>query len=132
LSNFAAKEVEQIVKICKENNYVLPSVYQGNYNAITRLNEDDLFPLLRREKISFYAYSPAAGGFFVQRPDVKAAPGSRWDPQTVTGNMYGGLYAKPSYYNVNAPMKLLLMSFRHLNVLQLLMTNTCWTILKLL
>jgi aflatoxin B1 aldehyde reductase len=69
--------VQQIVNICKEKNYVLPSVYQGNYNSITRRNEEELFPLLRRENISFYAYSPSAGGFFLQKPDVKAAPGGR-------------------------------------------------------
>ena len=99
MSNYTAEEVEEIVKIAKENNYVLPSVYQGNYNAITRNNEDKLFPLLRREKISFYAYSPSAGGFFVQKLDVKPTSGSRWDPETYIGKIYNGLYGKPSYYN---------------------------------
>ena len=100
LSNYTAEEVEEIIKISKENNYVLPSVYQGNYNAITRINEEKLFPLLRREKISFYAYSPFAGGFFLQKPDVKPVSGSRFDADTFAGKMYNGLYAKPSYYNV--------------------------------
>ena len=99
LSNYTAEEVEQIVQICKENNYVLPSVYQGNYNAITRNNEDKLFPVLRREKISFYAYSPAAGGFFAQKPSAKPDTG-RWDPETIIGKMYNGMYAKPSFYTV--------------------------------
>ena len=67
-----------MLKICKENNYVLPTVYQGNYNAITRKNEDELFPLLKKEKISFYAYSPVAGGFFAIKPNEKAVPGSRY------------------------------------------------------
>ena len=101
MSNYTAEEVEEIVKIAKANNYVLPSVYQGNYNAITRNNEDNLFPLLRREKISFYAYSPSAGGFFVQKPDFKPASGSRWDPETYIGKIYTGLYGKASYYNVH-------------------------------
>jgi aflatoxin B1 aldehyde reductase len=98
LSNYTAEQVEEIVKICKEKNYVLPSVYQGNYNAITRKNEESLFPLLRKEKIAFYAYSPAAGGFFVQKPQEKPAPGSRFDPNYFIGQMYGGLYNKPSYF----------------------------------
>ena len=98
LSNYTSEEVEEIVKICKENNYVLPSVYQGNYNAITRNNEDKLFPVLRREKISFYAYSPSAGGFFLQKPDVK--PTGRWDPANFVGKLYGSMYAKPSYFQV--------------------------------
>ena len=100
MSNYTTEEVEQIVKICKERNYVLPSVYQGNYNAITRKNEDTLFPLLRKENISFYAYSPAAGGFFTQKANEKPTPGTRFDPNYVIGQMYSGLYNKPSYYKV--------------------------------
>ncbi|CAF1359429.1 unnamed protein product [Adineta steineri] len=55
LSNFTAEEVQQMYNICKEKNYVLPSVYQGNYNPITRKNEQELFPLLRKLGIHFYA-----------------------------------------------------------------------------
>ena len=36
LSNFASYEVAEIVEICKANGYVLPTVYQGMYNAISR------------------------------------------------------------------------------------------------
>ncbi|ORZ13393.1 Aldo/keto reductase [Lobosporangium transversale] len=53
LSNFAAWQVTLIHQLCKQHGYVLPVVYQGMYNAITRdvaLN------------IAFYAYNPIAGG----------------------------------------------------------------------
>ena len=56
ISNYTAKEVEEIVLICQKNGWVKPSVYQGPYNAIARLNEDELLPLLRKYGISFYAY----------------------------------------------------------------------------
>ena len=36
ISNYTAKEVQQTYDICKSNNYVLPTVYQGNYSAIFR------------------------------------------------------------------------------------------------
>lgn len=36
LSNFPSYEVAEIVEICKANGYVLPTVYQGMYNAIAR------------------------------------------------------------------------------------------------
>eukprot|EP00483_Globobulimina_turgida_P002371 UN02373 len=62
LSNYSAWEVADIVHLCKSNNYLLPSVYQGMYNAITRSVEDELFPCLRKFGISFYAYNPLAGG----------------------------------------------------------------------
>ena len=36
LSNFNAYEVAEIVTIAKANGYVLPTVYQGIYNAVER------------------------------------------------------------------------------------------------
>lgn len=56
LSNFNAAEVEECVTICKEKGWIVPSVYQGQYNAITRGGEKDLFPALRRFGIRFYAF----------------------------------------------------------------------------
>lgn len=47
LSNYTVEEVEEILKICEENNYVKPSVYQGQYNPICRSAEDRLFTVLR-------------------------------------------------------------------------------------
>ncbi|XP_029212590.1 aflatoxin B1 aldehyde reductase member 4-like isoform X5 [Acropora millepora] len=62
LSNYSAWEVAEIYYLCKMNGYPLPTVYQGKYNAVTRSAEGELFPCLRRLGISFYAYSPLAGG----------------------------------------------------------------------
>ena len=77
--------------------YVLPSVYQGNYNPVSRLNEAELFPLLRKLKMSFYAYSPLAGGFLVKTPEFLAAGNQgRWDKSASYGELYHKLYNKPS------------------------------------
>ena len=62
LSNYQAEDVERIYKHCKEHNYVLPTVYQGNYSPVARKQEQLLFPTLRKYNIAFYAYSPLAGG----------------------------------------------------------------------
>jgi len=62
LSNFAAWEVAEAFTICKENNWVLPTVYQGMYNCLTRQVEKELFPCLRFYNMKFYAYNPLAGG----------------------------------------------------------------------
>lgn len=81
LSNYRADEVEQIVAICEQNNYVKPTVYQGRYNAIIRGGEEELFPVLRKHGIGFYAYSPTAAGLFsglVGEGSVNVE-GSRWD-----------------------------------------------------
>ncbi|KAE8137815.1 NADP-dependent oxidoreductase domain-containing protein [Aspergillus pseudotamarii] len=56
LSNYTAEEVEEILTICEKHGLVKPSVYQGRYNAIIRSAETQLFPLLRRHGIAFYAY----------------------------------------------------------------------------
>jgi len=62
LSNYSSWQVVDIVRICQQNNYILPTVYQGMYNAITRDVERELFPALRKFKIRFYAFNPLAGG----------------------------------------------------------------------
>lgn len=94
LSNYAVEEVEEILKICEENNYVKPSVYQGQYNPICRGAEERLFTVLREHNISFYAYSPSACGFFsskVSRASAKDKE-SRWNVASPLGAKYSGDY----------------------------------------
>jgi aflatoxin B1 aldehyde reductase len=56
LSNFTAAEVGQIVEISERRGFIKPSVYQGQYNPIVRGGEKDLFPILRKHGIAFYAW----------------------------------------------------------------------------
>jgi aflatoxin B1 aldehyde reductase len=56
VSNYTAEEVGKMVEICEAMGYVKPSVYQGHYNPLVRGGETELFPLLRKHNISFYAY----------------------------------------------------------------------------
>uniref|UniRef100_A0A8C6QY97 NADP-dependent oxidoreductase domain-containing protein n=1 Tax=Nannospalax galili TaxID=1026970 RepID=A0A8C6QY97_NANGA len=62
LSNYASWEVAEICTLCKSNGWILPTVYQGMYNATTRQVEKELFPCLRNFGLRFYAYNPLAGG----------------------------------------------------------------------
>ncbi|CAL9703974.1 unnamed protein product [Knipowitschia caucasica] len=62
LSNYASWEVAEIVSICKHRGWIVPTVYQGMYNATTRQVETELLPCLRYFGIRFYAYNPLAGG----------------------------------------------------------------------
>jgi len=91
LSNYRPEEVEQIVQICSERGFVKPSVYQGMYNIVSRGIEKDLFPVLRRHKISFYAYSPLGGGFLTEymSRDTKSV---RFDPSLRIGEKYNKYY----------------------------------------
>ncbi|XP_003506935.2 aflatoxin B1 aldehyde reductase member 3 isoform X2 [Cricetulus griseus] len=62
LSNYSSWEVAEICTLCKKNGWILPTVYQGMYNATTRQVEKELFPCLRHFGLRFYAYTPLAGG----------------------------------------------------------------------
>jgi aflatoxin B1 aldehyde reductase len=97
LSNFTAEQVEEVYNISKKNGYPLPAVYQGNYSAVGRLSETVVLPTLRKYGISYYAYSPIAGGFLAKtRKQIEEGAG-RFDPNTPIGQLYVGLYSKPSY-----------------------------------
>jgi aflatoxin B1 aldehyde reductase len=80
---------------------VLPSVYQGNYNAFARTYEATLLPLLHSLKISFYAYSPQAGGFLAKTADLVNAGSGRFNAaqggmEGMIAQMYTVLYKKPA------------------------------------
>ncbi|EKG15313.1 Aldo/keto reductase [Macrophomina phaseolina MS6] len=101
LSNFLPDDVRKVHAYAKSTGGVVPSVYQGNYNAFARSIENDLFPLLRELGFSFYAYSPLAGGFFAKDPEELASKkaGGRFDSTTLGGQMYNTLYNKPTTIN---------------------------------
>jgi len=65
LSNFTAWETVYIHNYMSQphrQQYVVPTVYQGMYNALARQVETELFPALRKLNMSFYAYNPLAAG----------------------------------------------------------------------
>jgi len=81
LSNFSAWQVVEIYYICKAKGYILPTVYQGMYNFMTRDCERELFPALKRLNIAFYAYNPLAGGLLTGRykfEDLESQPIGRF------------------------------------------------------
>lgn len=56
LSNYTPEEVKQIIDICERNGYAKPAVYEGHYNVVVRGGEKELFPLLRKHNIAFFAF----------------------------------------------------------------------------
>jgi len=96
VSNFSPEEVRELYDYSKANGFVVPTVYQGNYNAVARRIETSLFPVLRELGIVFYAYSPMAGGFLAKTRE-SLEEGSRFaDKGEGIQNMYRGMYMKPS------------------------------------
>jgi len=83
LSAYASWDVVRIYHLCKSNGWVLPTVYQGIYNAITRSMESELMPALRTYGFRSYWYNPLGAGFLTGRyksPDELPTEG-RFSPQ---------------------------------------------------
>ncbi|XP_053136584.1 aflatoxin B1 aldehyde reductase member 2 [Hemicordylus capensis] len=89
LSNYASWEVAEICTICKSNSWLLPTVYQGMYNATTRQVETELLPCLRHFGIRFYAYNPLAGGLLTGKYKYEDK-----DSSQPTGRFFGNDWAK--------------------------------------
>lgn len=97
LSNYAAWQVVDAWHICKQNGWVMPVVYQGMYNGITRDVERELFPAIRALGIRFYAYNPLAGGFLSGKyKDTQTKPS---ESRFALTPLYMDRYWKESYFN---------------------------------
>ncbi|KAI9241306.1 MAG: Aldo/keto reductase [Podila humilis] len=95
LSNYSAFQVAWVYEICKQNGYILPTMYQGMYNPITRDAVQELFPCLKAFEIAFDAYNPLAGGLLsgkYQFEDSVVKDGSRYDSKMGFGKIYRERY----------------------------------------
>lgn len=97
LSNFLGDEVEEIVKVAKENDFVVPSVYQGNYSAVARRADAEIFPVIRKHNMAFYAYSPIAGGFLSKSKAALTEADGRFGKGQPLAQVYNGMYNRPSF-----------------------------------
>lgn len=78
---------------------MLPEVYQGMYNPITRVVETDLFPALKELNIAFYAYNPLAGGLLTGKyafDDKELKPKGRF-----FGNSWDKIYQERFWHECN-------------------------------
>lgn len=89
LSNFTAWETVWIHNYMSNKGWVVPVIYQGMMNAITRRVEQELFPALRRLGMSFYAYNPLAGGMLTGK-HTRDSPKTegRFNGNTKWGSIY--------------------------------------------
>jgi aflatoxin B1 aldehyde reductase len=74
LSNFPAWQVVEICQFCQRQGYVLPTVYQGVYNALNRSAEYELVPVLRNYRLSYYTHGSLASGFLTGKYKQGVAP----------------------------------------------------------
>merc|ERR1712048_637400 len=85
LSNYPAWAVVDIWYRCKARGMVLPTVYQGMYNVITRDMESEIVPVARQFGLRLYMYNPLAGGLLSGRyktvEDLATATEGRFSEQ---------------------------------------------------
>lgn len=91
LSNYASWEVAEILCICRHNDWIVPTVYQGMYNATTRQVETELLPCLRHYGIRYYAYNPLAGGLLTGKYQYEDKEGTQ-PAGRFFGNSWAGAY----------------------------------------
>ena len=74
LSNFPAWQVVEVCQFCQRQGYVLPTVYQGVYNALNRTSEYELVPVLRNYAMKYYTHGSLASGFLTGKYKQGVAP----------------------------------------------------------
>ena len=79
-SNFTAKQLQDVEKVCESLGLEEPVAVQPEYNLLEREIEKDLLPYCQNAVLAVLAYSPLAGGFLTGKysESQKAPPtGSR-------------------------------------------------------
>jgi aflatoxin B1 aldehyde reductase len=98
LSNYQSWEVVHIYHLCKQKGWVVPTVYQGMYNFMTREVERELFPALRALNMRFYAYNPLAGGFLSGKHTKESIQSLTEGRFRVENKMYRERYLQDSQF----------------------------------
>lgn len=79
MSNYAAWQVVDAIRISRQNGWAPPLVTQFMYNQIARGPEQELLPMTREYDLGNMIYNPLAGGLLTgkHQPGEAAVPGSR-------------------------------------------------------
>ncbi len=96
LSNFPAWLVAEAHSICTAHGWMLPKVYQGVYNPLSRHAERELDRALDYYDMCFYAYNPLAGGMLTDK--YSAADREIKSGRFVNRPNYQERYWKDSYF----------------------------------
>ncbi len=97
LSNYPAWMVADVWHICKSHGWVLPTVYEGVYNPLTRGAEVELNDCLNHYGLRFYAYNPTMGGMLTGR--YKSVDEAPTDGRFTHRPGYQGKYWKKSNFD---------------------------------
>lgn len=97
LSNYPAWMVADVWHICKSHGWVLPTVYEGVYNPLTRGAEQELNDCLNAYGLRFYAYNPTMGGMLTGK--YKSVDEAPEDGRFTHRPGYQGKYWKKSNFD---------------------------------
>lgn len=98
MSNYHVQEVQHAYQLCEQHNLDHPpKVYQGLYNPLNRLVEDELIPFLHSNDCSFIAYNPLAGGLLVDHKHVMTNDDSNNNALPPEKPLKGRFYKNPNY-----------------------------------
>ncbi|KAL0577685.1 hypothetical protein V5O48_004289 [Marasmius crinis-equi] len=88
LCNASVAQLDDFYKACEDQNLIVrPTVYQGDYNILSRSCEDGILEKARQYRMPFYAFSPAGGGLLNSK-DYRERQGGRFDINTKMGQSY--------------------------------------------
>lgn len=73
MSNYHVSEVQRAFDLCREHGLTKPAVYQGLYNPLNRLVEQELLPVLKENGCRFVAYNPLAAGLLTGKHSNKSS-----------------------------------------------------------
>lgn len=120
VSNFSPELLQDYIQLCDENGLVKPSVYQGDYNVITRGMEKTLLPLLRAQGMSYYAFRPLAAGFLTGKFTNGQYEDTRFSDTHAHGKffqvLYGDLNLRQAMRNLEAVLEPLGISSREAGI----------------
>ena len=97
LSNFPAWLVAEVYHVCEKNGWMLPKVYEGLYNPLSRFAERELDRALDYYGMQFYAYNPLAGGLLTDKYSSKER--NLKAGRFINRPNYQQRYWKDSYFN---------------------------------
>ena len=95
ISNFSKEQLIEVLSICENNGFNDPSYYQGMYNIICRKVEE-VFPILEKHKIEFWAYNPLAGGLLTGKYSI---PNFSDNSRFKDNKIYQNIFWKPEIIN---------------------------------
>lgn len=93
VSNYAAWQIVDLIRVSEKTNGIAPVVTQNCYNLITRSIDRELVPCIRAHNIGLVVYSPIASGLLTEKHlSGKPAEGSRM----ATNKQYNERFWKPT------------------------------------